>query len=82
MQPARQQPHHSAAREVQRRYFRLMDANFVESNPTPVKAGMALMGLCESVCRLPLVPLKTENLNKLRGVLESLGLIHQVYAAR
>lgn len=72
----------AAARELQRRYFRLMEVNFVETNPTPVKAGMGLMGLCESVCRLPLVPVKPENLAKIRGVLESLGLIQQVYATR
>ena len=72
----------AAARDVQRRYFKLMEANFVETNPTPVKAGMALMGLCEPVCRLPLVQVKPENLAKIRGVLESLGLVQQVYAAR
>src|ERR1700722_9327656 len=72
----------AAASGIQRRYFRLMDVNFVETNPTPVKAGMALMGLCEPVCRLPLVSVKPENLAKIRGVLESLGLVQQVYAAR
>lgn len=72
----------AGARAIQRRYFRLMDANFVETNPTPVKAAMSLMGLCEAVCRLPLVSVKTENLAKIRSVLESLGLVQQVYAAR
>lgn len=72
----------AAARDVQRRYFKLMEVNFVETNPTPVKAGMALMGLCEPVCRLPLVQARPENLAKIRGVLESLGLVQQVYAAR
>jgi 4-hydroxy-tetrahydrodipicolinate synthase len=72
----------TAARAIQRRYFRLMDVNFIETNPTPVKAAMSLMGLCEPVCRLPLVQPKPENLAKIRGVLESLGLVQQVYAAR
>jgi 4-hydroxy-tetrahydrodipicolinate synthase len=72
----------AAARAIQRRFFPLMETNFVETNPTPVKAGMALMGLCEPVCRLPLVPVKPENLAKIRSVLESLGLAQQVYAAR
>jgi 4-hydroxy-tetrahydrodipicolinate synthase len=72
----------AAAREIQRRYFRLMEVNFVETNPSPVKAGLALMGLCEPVCRLPLVEVKPETLSKIRGVLESLGLVQQVYAAR
>src|SRR5580704_14258353 len=70
----------AAARDIQRRYFRLMDVNFVETNPTPMKAGMTLMGLCEPVCRLPLVPVKSENLARIRSVLESLGLVQQVYA--
>jgi 4-hydroxy-tetrahydrodipicolinate synthase len=72
----------AAAREIHRRYFRLMEANFVETNPVPVKAALALMGLMEPVFRLPLVPPKAENLTKIRGVLESVGLVQQVYAAR
>jgi hypothetical protein len=40
------------------------------------------MGLIEPVFRLPLVPPKAENLTKIRGVLESVGLVQQVYAAR
>ena len=72
----------AAAREIHRRYFRLMDVNFIETNPIPVKAGMALMGLLEPAWRLPLVPPKAENLAKIRGVLEALGLVQQVYATR
>ena len=70
-----------AAREVQRKYLPLMEINFVESNPIPVKAAMALMGLLEPVWRLPLVAPKAENLEKIRNVLESLGLIERVHAA-
>jgi 4-hydroxy-tetrahydrodipicolinate synthase len=72
----------AGAREIHRRYFPLMDANFVETNPMPVKAGMALMGLIEPVFRLPMVPPKPETLTKIRGVLESLGLVQGAYAAR
>jgi len=72
----------TAAREIHRRYFRLMEVNFIESNPIPVKAAMALMGLLEPVYRLPLVPPKAENLEKIRGVLESVGLAVQAHAAR
>jgi 4-hydroxy-tetrahydrodipicolinate synthase len=72
----------AGAREVQRRFFKLMEVNFIETNPTPVKAGMALMGLCDPSCRLPMVPVKPENLSKIRGVLDSLGMLQQVYAAR
>ena len=70
-----------AARELHRKYFPLMEVNFVETNPGPVKAAMALMDLLEPVWRLPLVPPKAENLARIRGVLESLGLLQQTYAA-
>ncbi len=70
-----------AARELQRKYLPLMEINFVESNPIPVKAAMALMGLLEPVWRLPLVPPKPENLAKIRNVLESVGLLEKVHAA-
>ena len=46
----------AAARAIQRTYLPLMNVNFVESNPIPVKAAMALMGLLEPVYRLPMVP--------------------------
>jgi len=72
----------AAAREVHRRYSKLMDANFIETNPGPVKAAMALMGLLEPVFRLPLVAPKPETLTKIRGALEAVGLVQQVYAAR
>ena len=72
----------AAAREVHRRYSKLMDVNFIETNPGPVKAALALMGLLEPVFRLPLVAPKPENLAKIRGALEAVGLLQQVYAAR
>ena len=72
----------AAAREVHRRYSKLMDVNFIETNPGPVKAALALMGLLEPVFRLPLVAPKAENLAKIRGALEAVGLLQQVYAAR
>ena len=69
------------ALEIHRRYFLLLEANFVETNPIPVKAAMALMGLCEPVFRLPLVPPKPENLAKIRAALEGVGLLQGAYAA-
>ena len=69
------------ARAIQRRYLPLMNINFVESNPIPVKAGMALMGLLEPVYRLPLVPPSTANLAKIEKVLESVGLLGSVPVA-
>jgi 4-hydroxy-tetrahydrodipicolinate synthase len=72
----------AGAREIHRRYFRLMEANFVETNPGPAKAAMAMMGLLEPVFRLPIVAPKPENLAKIRSALEAVGLIQHVYAAR
>ncbi len=65
----------AAARSLQRRYFPLMEINFVESNPIPVKAAMALMGLLEPVWRLPLCPPSAANQTKIEQVLETLGLL-------
>jgi 4-hydroxy-tetrahydrodipicolinate synthase len=65
----------ASAREIHRRYHPLMEINFVESNPIPVKAAMAEMGLLEPVWRLPLVAPKAENQARIRAVLESLGLV-------
>ena len=62
-------------RELQRKYMPLMEINFVESNPIPVKAAMALMGLLEPVWRLPLCPPNPANLAKIEKVLEALGLM-------
>jgi 4-hydroxy-tetrahydrodipicolinate synthase len=65
----------AAAREWQRRYLPLMEINFVESNPIPVKAALGLMGLLEPVYRLPLVPPKPENLARIEKVLEASNLL-------
>jgi len=64
-----------AAREIQRRYLPLMEVNFVESNPIPVKAAMALMGLLEPVWRLPLLAPQPASQAKIEKVLQALGLL-------
>jgi 4-hydroxy-tetrahydrodipicolinate synthase len=69
------------AREIHRRFHPLMEINFVESNPIPVKAAMAEMDLLEPVWRLPLVAPKAENQARIRTVLESLELVQRVHAA-
>jgi 4-hydroxy-tetrahydrodipicolinate synthase len=69
------------AREIHRRFHPLMEVNFVESNPGPVKTAMAEMGLLEPVWRLPLVPPKRENRERILGVLNSLGLVGRLHAA-
>ncbi len=66
-----------AARAIHRKYLPLMEVNFVESNPIPVKAALALMGLLEPVWRLPMVAPKVENLVRIQAVLESLQLVER-----
>jgi 4-hydroxy-tetrahydrodipicolinate synthase len=63
------------ARRIHNRLLRLMSLNFVESNPIPVKAAMALMGLCEENYRLPMVPPTEATREALRGALKELGLL-------
>jgi len=70
------------ARRLHFQYLSLMDINFVESNPIPVKAALAEMGLLQPVWRLPLVSPKPENLARIRAVLEYLNLIERVHVAR
>lgn len=65
----------AGARKVQREFLPLMEINFVESNPMPVKAAMALMGLLEPVWRLPMVAPTAASQAKIEKVLESLGLL-------
>lgn len=61
------------ARELHFRYLELMEVNFIESNPIPVKAAMAMMGLIEERYRLPLVPISPANKAALHAVLQKLG---------
>jgi 4-hydroxy-tetrahydrodipicolinate synthase len=64
-----------AARQMQHRLHALMEVNFIEANPGPVKAALGLMGLIEPAFRLPMVPPKPESLKKIEKVLLGLGLI-------
>lgn len=70
------------ARRVHRKYLPLMEVNFVETNPIPVKAAMALMGLLEPAWRLPLVPPAPANLAKIEKVLRDLALLTTAHAVR
>jgi 4-hydroxy-tetrahydrodipicolinate synthase len=62
------------ARQIHARILPLLLVNFVESNPIPVKAAMAAMGLIEDVYRLPMVPPQKGSLEKIQHVLRELGL--------
>jgi 4-hydroxy-tetrahydrodipicolinate synthase len=64
-----------AARQLHFSLLPLMQVNFIETNPIPVKAALAMMGLIEEVYRLPLVPMKAENRAKLEKVLAAQGLV-------
>ena len=57
------------------RILPLMQINFIEANPVPVKAAMAAMGLLEEAYRLPMTPPKVESREKIVRVLKDLGLL-------
>jgi 4-hydroxy-tetrahydrodipicolinate synthase len=65
----------AGARAIQRKWFALMDVNFCEVNPGPVKAAMAMMGLLEPVWRLPMVPPSEASRGKIEAVLQASGLL-------
>jgi 4-hydroxy-tetrahydrodipicolinate synthase len=69
------------ARRIQARFLPLMNVNFVESNPIPVKAAMGLMGLLEPAWRLPMCPPAPASLAKIEKVLEAVGLAGSVPVA-
>jgi 4-hydroxy-tetrahydrodipicolinate synthase len=62
------------ARELALELLPLLDANFLESNPIPVKAALALMGRIRNVLRLPLVPAAPATLERLAAELTRLGV--------
>ena len=64
-----------AARELHFRLYPLFKALFLETNPIPVKAAMALLGRIGPELRLPLTPLSEENQRVLRSVLSDLGVL-------
>src|SRR5580700_7178555 len=69
------------ARRIHRKYLPLMQANFIESNPLPVKAALAMMGKIEEVYRLPLLPMRRDTRSKLQKIATEAGLIAKAAAA-
>jgi 4-hydroxy-tetrahydrodipicolinate synthase len=63
------------ARVLQNKFVRLMQANFIESNPMPVKAVLAMMGRIEEVYRLPMVPMKPETRARLQQIAAEAGVL-------
>jgi len=71
----------TTARSLHRKYLPLMQANFTESSPIPVKAVLAMMGRIEEVYRLPLVPMRRDTRSRLQKVAAEAGLIAKPAAA-
>ncbi len=65
----------TTARALQRKYLPLMQANFIESSPLPVKAVLAMMGKIEEVYRLPLLPMRRDTRSRLQKIATEVGLI-------
>jgi 4-hydroxy-tetrahydrodipicolinate synthase len=65
----------TTARQLNRKYLPLMQANFIESSPLPVKAVLAMMGKIEEVYRLPLLPMRRDTRSRLQKVAVEVGLV-------
>jgi 4-hydroxy-tetrahydrodipicolinate synthase len=70
-----------AARQVFRKYLPLMQANFLESSPMPVKSVLAMMGKIEEAYRLPMVQVRRDTRSKLQKVATELGLVAKTAVA-
>ena len=68
------------ARALHYRLLPLMEINFIESSPGPVKAALAMMGLLEENFRLPLVPIQEKSRARIREVMTKLGLLESAHA--
>ncbi len=62
------------ARKIERKYLALMQANFIESNPMPVKAVLAMMGKIEENYRLPMLRMRADTRAKLEKIAAEAGL--------
>ena len=67
----------AAARAIHARILPLLQINFIEANPVPVKAAMAAMGLLENVYRLPMTPPTPASMEKIVAVLKDLDLLEK-----
>jgi 4-hydroxy-tetrahydrodipicolinate synthase len=63
-----------SARQLHQRLMPLLQVNFIESNPIPVKSAMAMLGLLDETYRLPMVPPRPASRERIAAVLRSLGL--------
>ena len=65
----------AAAQKIHAQLYPLFKDLFIETNPTPVKAALAMMGMIEEEYRLPLVPMSAKNKDVLRETLKAVGLL-------
>ena len=70
----------ASARQLHNRLMPLLQVNFIESNPIPVKSAMAMLGLLEEIYRLPMVPPRPASREKIAAVLKSLGITDAIHA--
>jgi len=70
-----QQNHVEKAQRMHYKLLPLIKAMFIETNPIPVKTAMGLLGMCEPDLRLPMCPLSSDNLERLKGALKEYGLL-------
>ena len=68
------------ARRIHRKYLTLMQTNFIESSPLPVKAVLAMMGKIEEVYRLPLLPMRRDTRSRLQKVAMEAGVVSKATA--
>jgi 4-hydroxy-tetrahydrodipicolinate synthase len=69
------------ARRLHHKYLPLMQANFIESNPLPVKAVLSMMGKLEEVYRLPLLPMRRDTRSRLQKIATESGVVARAAAA-
>src|SRR5439155_17739007 len=72
----------TTARQMLKKYLLLMQANFIESSPMPVKAVLAMMGRIEEAYRLPMVQVRRESRSKMERIASEVGFIAKADCAR
>lgn len=69
---------HGEALEIQKKLLELEKALFMDVNPIPVKEALNIMGFNAGECRLPLYPMEQEQKDRLRGIMERMGLVGKI----
>ena len=72
----------TAARRINRQYFRLMQAHFWEASPAPIKAVLSMLGKGDDVLRLPMIPVTPATRRRLETLVGELGLLVEAETGR